>query len=108
MDCYVDDDIVAALKARLAKAAAKGWGTPTPSDCDAWQRWQRGGTAMPARKRRERKPTLAAALKQASKAGVDVKGATLAADGSVSLTFGKPSPVKHNSWDDLEETGTRQ
>jgi hypothetical protein len=40
---------------------------------------------------RRRKPTLAAALKQADKAGKAVAGATLAADGSVTLTFGAPA-----------------
>ena len=66
------------------------------------------------RKRRTRRPTLAAALKQANKAGVDVKGATLAADGSVSLMFGKPSTatVNENEWDlDIygeDKTPTRQ
>ena len=52
-----------------------------------------------ARKRRARKPTLAGALKQASKAGVDVKGATLAADGSVSLQFGEPQTEQTNDLD---------
>jgi hypothetical protein len=43
--------------------------------------------ATPVRKR-QRKPTLAAALKQAKEAGVSVVGATIE-DGKVSLTFGE-------------------
>lgn len=56
------------------------------------------------RKRRARRPTLAAALKQANKAGIDVKGATLAADGSVSLTFGNTvsgNGASDNPWDEV-------
>jgi excisionase family DNA binding protein len=49
MNSYVD---VAALKARLAKAAAEGWGMPSQSDYDAWQRWQGANTAKPERRRR--------------------------------------------------------
>jgi hypothetical protein len=41
------------------------------------------------RKRRERKPTLAAALKQASKAGQYVSGAVIE-DGKIELKFVKP------------------
>jgi hypothetical protein len=60
------------------------------------------------RKRRERKPTLAAELKQASKAGVDVKGATVAADGAVSLQFGEAQPEPKNETDrELEEFNAR-
>jgi hypothetical protein len=55
--------------------------------------------AKSERQRRARKPTLAGALKQASKAGVDVKGATLAADGSVSLQFGEPQTEQINDLD---------
>jgi hypothetical protein len=50
---------------------------------------------------RQRKPRLDAALKQASKAGVTVASATIAPDGSVSLTFGKPGDVvdqEFNPW----------
>jgi hypothetical protein len=108
---------VTALKARLAAAAASGWGAPSPflQEAAALRRWraehpaeperkveievENTGTAKPERKRRQRKPTLAAALKQASKAGVDVKGATLAADGSVSLQFGEPQTEQINDLD---------
>ena len=101
MDDYFD---ITALKARLAAAAASGWGTPSPSaarqQAEALRRW-RAEHPEPERKveiestdteekpaPKQRKPTLAGVLKQASKVGVDVKGATVAADGSVSLTFG--------------------
>ncbi len=63
---------------------------------------------MPTRKRREkRKPNLASALKQASNAGANVSGATIAADGSVSLEFGdgekKPDDNKGaNEWDSIQ------
>jgi hypothetical protein len=56
-------------------------------------------TEKPARKRRERKPSLAGALKQASKAGAKVRGATMAADGSVSLQFGEPQTEQTNDLD---------
>jgi hypothetical protein len=62
------------------------------------------GTAKPERSRRERKLTLAGALKQASKAGVKVRGATVATDGSVSLTFGEAvsgNGASANPWDEV-------
>jgi hypothetical protein len=59
----------------------------------------------PCTKRRQRKPSVDAAIEAAEKTGKKVSGATVAADGSVTLTFGEASPAKHNSWDDLE---TRQ
>ena len=49
--------------------------------------------------KRARKPTLASALALASMAGVTVSGATIAADGSVSLTFGSVSAAKPNGHD---------
>ena len=49
-------------------------------------------------KRRQRKPSLATALKQARKAGVSVKGATIEA-GKVSLEFGEPEPEPTNDFD---------
>jgi hypothetical protein len=64
-------------------------------------------TAKPPRKRRERKPTLAGALKQASKAGAKVSGATVAADGSVSPQFGEANAddanggTNVNPWDEV-------
>ena len=59
-------------------------------------------TAKPVRKRRERKPTLAGALKQAGKAGAKVRGATVAADGSVSLQFGEAKTEQTNEPDPWE------
>lgn len=54
------------------------------------------------RRRRLKKPTLAGALKQASRAGVTVAGATLTSDGVV-LTFGNNSaPTQSaNPWDEV-------
>jgi hypothetical protein len=127
-DCqWVDDDTIAALKARLAKAVASGWGNSTYQSPDEWlprwlaeqrrkhEEWQPqwrashpepepdevegADTAKPARKRRERKPTLAGALKQAGKAGAKVRGATVAADGSVSLQFGESQTDQTNDLD---------
>jgi hypothetical protein len=74
---------VETLKARLG-----GWGT--------------------ARKRRERRPTLAGALKQASKAGAKVSGATVTADGSVTLQFGEANAgdsAAANEWDEVLPDG---
>jgi septal ring factor EnvC (AmiA/AmiB activator) len=61
-------------------------------------------TAKPAG--RKRKMSLSDAIKQAKKAGEAVAGATLAADGSVSLTFGQPDATKANGngdnpWDEV-------
>jgi hypothetical protein len=54
---------------------------------------------------RMRKPNLAAAIRQARKAGVDVSGATIGPDGSVSLTFGQPvksdGNCDGNPWDEV-------
>jgi hypothetical protein len=47
------------------------------------------GTARPARKRRERKPSISAMIRRAEKAGKTVTAVTTA-DG-VTLTFGQPS-----------------
>ena len=41
---------IAALKARLARAAAEGWVMPSPADCEAWR-----GADTAKRRRRERK-----------------------------------------------------
>ena len=57
------------------------------------------GIIEPERKHRQRKPSLAAALKQARKAGVSVKGATIEA-GKVSLEFGEPEAAEAgDAWD---------
>jgi hypothetical protein len=138
MDSYdvewVDDATVAALKARLAAARGSDSTYQSPDEWlprwlaeqrrkhEEWQPQRRASrpepepdevegaaTEKPARKRRARKPTLAGALKQASKAGVDVKGATLAADGSMSLQFGEAEPSEaSNPWDAEIERLTKQ
>jgi hypothetical protein len=53
-------------------------------------------------KRRRRKASLAAALKQAAKAGKPVKGATLGVEG-VKLEFGEPAEADPlaNEWDEV-------
>ena len=96
-DCeFVDDDTIAALKARLAKAAASGWGNSTYQSPDEWlpqwlasqrrrdfEKWQSrvshpelevegADAAKPARKRRSPKPMLASVAKQVSRAGIEV------------------------------------
>jgi hypothetical protein len=43
------------------------------------------------RRQRKRTPSLTKALREAKKAGISVAGATFAADGSVSLSFGEKS-----------------
>lgn len=54
--------------------------------------------------RSQRKPSLAAAIRQARKAGVEVSGATIAPDGSVFLRFSQPGKSDNveapdNEWD---------
>lgn len=49
---------------------------------------------------RQRKPTLASALREAKKVGASIAGATLAADGSVSLTFGEAAKTNGNELDE--------
>jgi hypothetical protein len=48
-------------------------------------------SAPVAKRRRARRPTLAAAIKQASKAGVKVAGAVLDPSGKIELKFGEAS-----------------
>jgi hypothetical protein len=50
-------------------------------------------------RKRHRKPNLARALHEAKKAGVNVAGATLTADGSVSLSFGEAVKTPGNELD---------
>jgi hypothetical protein len=65
-------------------------------------------TSAPARRTRAaRKPTLASAIKQAKKAGLNVRSATIAADG-VSLLFGEPQAEPINPWLDEIERMTKQ
>jgi hypothetical protein len=61
---------------------------------------EKDATRPPSRKR-QRKPSLAAALKQAAKAGKPVKAATLGAEG-VTLQFGKSDQsTEFNPWDEV-------
>ena len=50
------------------------------------------------RPRQPRKPTLASQLRQAKKAGLSVKGATIEPD-KVTLIFGEPAKDDGNPWD---------
>jgi hypothetical protein len=66
-----------------------------------------GAVERPSRRRRQRKPTLARALREASRAGVNVRAATLAPDGGVTLTFGQGEPaVAGDEWDEVLSRGT--
>jgi hypothetical protein len=60
--------------------------------------------------RRQRKPTLANALKQAKKAGLEPSGATVTADGNVSLTFGAGDGTQPNGnpWDEVLTNAANQ
>ncbi|MCP3368285.1 hypothetical protein [Bradyrhizobium cajani] len=64
--------------------AFRGYKFPDREPCET-------ETFPPKRKRtRERRMTLARAMTQAVEAGVTVGSATMNADGSITLTFGKP------------------
>jgi hypothetical protein len=72
-----------------------------------------GSAAKPPRRRRGRRPRLADQLNQAKAAGVSVAAATVAPDGTVSLTFGQPAEVKgngrdKNEWDEVLNNGAGQ
>jgi hypothetical protein len=54
---------------------------------------------LPKKRRKPRRPTLAGALTQASKAGVAVKAATIAPDGSITIVPGQPGASDFNEWD---------
>jgi hypothetical protein len=97
----MDDFDITALKARLEKAAASGWGMPSPSaarqEAEALRRW-RAEHPEPERKveiedteekpeRRERRPSVAALIKRAEKSGKAVASITLP-DGTT-LRFGE-------------------
>ena len=57
---------------------------------------------IPSVAKRKRKPSLAAALRQAAATGVTVNGATIKPDGSVALTFGERDDAKNgNPWDEV-------
>jgi hypothetical protein len=127
----VDDGTVAALKARLASAAASGWGDCKYQSPDEWlpkwrescqrdfeewhAQWQAShpepdpdevkgpNAAKPERKRRERKPTLASVAKQASKAGVVVARYEVE-PGKITVVTGKPGEANGgtvNEWDEV-------
>ena len=55
------------------------------------------------KRQRKRKPSLAAALRQAAATGVTVNGATVKPDGSVALTFGErdDTATNGNPWDEV-------
>jgi hypothetical protein len=57
------------------------------------------GKSESGARKRHRKPNLARALHEAKKAGVNVAGATLTADGSVSLSFGEAVKTPGNELD---------
>jgi hypothetical protein len=64
-------------------------------------------TPLTAQKRtRKRRVTLARAMRQASKAGLKVSGATINADGSVTLAFsetaGSQGKELENEWDSVQ------
>lgn len=64
--------------------------------------WEIADSLRPPKKRtRKRKVTLDRAMKQASKAGVSVNGATITADGGVKLELGKDD-VGPNEWDSIQ------
>jgi hypothetical protein len=59
--------------------------------------------------KRERRPSVRTMIKNAEKDGKKVSGATLAADGSVSLQFGEAEPSEaSNPWDAEIERLTKQ
>ncbi|MCK1620809.1 hypothetical protein IVA96_30410 [Bradyrhizobium sp. 159] len=72
---------------------------------DDRERWDM--ETFPPKKKRMRKPrmTLARAMQQASDAGVAVNGATVNADGSVTLLFGEAAPQRNGAtgseWDEV-------
>jgi hypothetical protein len=63
--------------------------------------------ARPVVRRRARKPTLAAAIKQASKAGVKVAGAVLDPSGKIELKFGEQA-ASDAAVDELNEWRKRR
>jgi uncharacterized membrane protein YcaP (DUF421 family) len=48
-------------------------------------------------RRRPRRLTLASQLRQAKKAGLSVRSATIEPDGRLSLQFGEPEPTEANN-----------
>jgi hypothetical protein len=101
-----DPDLLKRLQAHWAaeyrQFEAQRWAeNPDGGDDDA-------GPVEPTR--RERRRTLTTAIKQAAKAGVIVSGATIAPDGTISISFEKPSIASHgndndrdrNEWDTVQ------
>jgi hypothetical protein len=73
------------------------------------QRYVQKVVGVAKRKRGPRKPTLVSELRQAKKAGLSVKGATIEPDGRLSLQFGEPEPTEaSNPWLAGLEGRTRQ
>jgi len=90
-------------KERRTPRRARALSLSTARKCCMTTKATEGGDTP--RKRRARKPRIDTMIRQAEKAGKIVMSVTVE---GVTLTFGQPRPAKHNSWDDLEETGTRQ
>jgi hypothetical protein len=61
---------------------------PTFDEYDPWSTYNTDAPVMRRHSKRQRKPTLASALRVAGKAGVAVAGAVVHPDGSVKLEFG--------------------
>src|SRR5262245_19527894 len=53
----------------------------------------------PPHARRQRKPNLASALRQAPKAGASVQGAVIDPSGKIELRFGEPEKPTTNPWE---------
>jgi len=63
------------------------------------------GEGEPVRRKRQRKPSLTAAIRQIKRAGVEISGCTINRDGSVNVITGRPSitnddtaPVDRSEW----------
>jgi hypothetical protein len=110
-----DENIFGPADDILKHVARSTLATLSLDDCETARRQYEAlrcnGTAK--RRRRERKPTLAAALKQASKAGQHVSGAVIE-DGKIELKFGKQDAddtAAANEWDEVygkDKAPTRQ
>jgi hypothetical protein len=70
--------------------------------------WELSGDKPRRVKRKPRKPTLAAALKEADKAGRPVRSAVIAPSGEFTLQFGEPETPTTNPWDAATERLTKQ
>jgi hypothetical protein len=99
MGYYLDDDSVAALAVGLTEVAASCWSAVT-ADYKPPAPLRLLPTAKPARKRRERKPSVATLIKRAEKAGKTVTAITTAE--GVTLTFGEAKTEQTNEPDPWE------